>query len=134
MGPSLGDQLFRDAPLHPIKPGQSTQEWFLETLDPHFVQKQKMESWCFGLADSHCSTAGLKLDEPSRRILAEAIARAIQRASITLKRYEEGDYRTTQDYPSIRRPSKSHHCKAAVPAMPSRNRSPSLSVTSLKDG
>ena len=44
------------------------------------------------LVDNHCSKTGLKLDDESRRLLAEAIARAVQRASLKLKRFEEGDY------------------------------------------
>lgn len=90
--PSLGDQVFRQTPSEMLRSGQAVEEWLRETFDPNLVRKQAMESWCFSLADTHCTKVGLRLAETGRRALAEAIARSVQRASLTLKRFEEGDY------------------------------------------
>lgn len=50
-----------------------------------------MEAWCLKQADFLISKKGLRLDADGRRTLSQAVAAAIQRASLTLERYALGD-------------------------------------------
>ncbi len=62
-------------------------------IDPDWYKVQQLEAWCCERA-SECLTAhGFVVDEGSRLKLAKAIAAAVQRASLTLARYAQGDFR-----------------------------------------
>lgn len=50
-----------------------------------------MEAWCLKQADTLIARKGLQLDADGRRTLAQAVAAAIQRASLTLERHALGD-------------------------------------------
>lgn len=86
----LGDRAF--APPKPVKANEF--DFLYESLisvDPQQVQILRMEQLCQQWADDCLAHAGLLVDEPSRRILARAIAAAIQRASLTLARLSKGE-------------------------------------------
>jgi integrase len=59
-------------------------------VDRDALKIHKMEKWCLELADERASAQGLVVDHAGRRILAGAIAAALQRASLTLVQLTEG--------------------------------------------
>jgi integrase len=85
----LGDRLFA-----PPKPVKSNDFDFLYdsaiSVDPQQVHILRMEQLCRQWADDCLANAGLVVDEQSRRILARAIAAAVQRASLTLAKLAKG--------------------------------------------
>jgi hypothetical protein len=54
-----------------------------------------MERWCLEGADECLATRGMVVDDQSRRLLAKAIAAAVQRASLTLARLAMGEVPAT---------------------------------------
>ena len=68
-----------------------------EILDPAFeigrdvLHISRMERWCFEIADECLAAHGLLVDETGRRVLAGAVAAALQRASLTLASLAKGD-------------------------------------------
>jgi integrase len=59
--------------------------------DPNGMQILQMERWCLDGADECLATRGMVVDDQSRRLLAKAIAAAVQRASLTLARLATGE-------------------------------------------
>jgi integrase len=49
-----------------------------------------MEKWCFEIADECLMAHGLRVDDSGRRVLARAVAAALQRASLTLASLAKG--------------------------------------------
>ena len=69
-----------------------------DILDPDFEllmdedsrQISRMEKWCFEIADELLAARGLLVAEINRRVLAGAVAAALQRASLTLASLAKG--------------------------------------------
>src|SRR5215210_7407254 len=61
-------------------------------LDPDWFAAQKLQAWCCEQADQCLAAQGMVVDEGSRLKPARAIAAAVQRASLTLERYAQGDF------------------------------------------
>jgi len=59
-------------------------------MDEDSRQISGMEKWCFEIADECLVAHGLRVDEPGRRVLASAVAAALQRASLTLASLAKG--------------------------------------------
>jgi hypothetical protein len=78
----LGDRVFASP-----KPTKSNDFDFLYdsliSVDPQQIHILRMEQLCLQWADDCLANAGLVVDEQSRRIVARAIAAAVQRASPT---------------------------------------------------
>jgi integrase len=72
-----------------------------EILDPAFeiggeiLHISRMERWCFEIADECLAAHGLLVDETGRRVLAGAVAAALQRASLTLVSLAKGNIPST---------------------------------------
>lgn len=59
-------------------------------IDPDRFRILQMETWCRELAGQFASARGLVLNEEGRRVLARAVAAALQRASLTLAQLAKG--------------------------------------------
>jgi hypothetical protein len=59
-------------------------------VDRDAFQVLQMEKWCLELADECCAGQGFVVDDGGRRVLASAIAAALQRASLTLGQLAKG--------------------------------------------
>jgi tRNA(Glu) U13 pseudouridine synthase TruD len=84
----LADRLF--APPRKLKSYDILDPDFEASMDPESLQISRMEKWCFEIADERLAAHGLLVDETSRRVLAGAIAAALQRASLTLASLAKG--------------------------------------------
>jgi uncharacterized protein DUF6538 len=60
------------------------------STDEDSRQISGMEKWCFEIADECLMAHGLRVDEAGRRVLAGAVAAALQRASVTLASLSKG--------------------------------------------
>jgi integrase len=60
-------------------------------VDKQGLQVLQMEKWCLEMADECAAVQGLVVDESGLRVLARAIAAAVQRASLTLARLAKGE-------------------------------------------
>src|SRR4051794_36507101 len=84
-------------------------------LDPDWFSAQKLQAWCCEQADQCLAAQGMVVDEGSRLKLAKAIAAAVQRASLTLARYSQGDFGPegsgTPHQPPERRSDGSHSAR-----------------------
>ena len=61
-------------------------------FDPDWYTVRTLEQWCSERTNECLKQHGLVVDEDSRLKLAKAIAAAVQRASLTLARYAQGDF------------------------------------------
>lgn len=61
-------------------------------VDRDRLQVLQMEKWCLELADECSTVQGIVIDDDGRRILASAIAAALQRASLTLGQLAKGGH------------------------------------------
>ena len=84
----LADRLF--APPRRLKSYDISDPDFEGSMDGDSRQISGMEKWCFGIADECLAAHGLLADEASRRVLAGAVAAALQRASLTLASLAKG--------------------------------------------
>jgi integrase len=84
----LADQLF--APPPRLKSYDILDPDFEGSMDGDILQISKMEKWCFEIANECLAAHGLRVDQTSRRVLAGAIAAALQRASLTLASLAKG--------------------------------------------
>jgi integrase len=84
----LADRLF--APPRILKSYDILDPDFELLMDGDSRQISRMEKWCFEIADERLAAHGLLVDETSRRVLAGAIAAALQRASLTLASLAKG--------------------------------------------
>ncbi|QDM14794.1 site-specific integrase [Tardiphaga sp. vice352] len=85
----LGVRLF--LPPKSTSPAQIYDASFLLQVDNDASRVDEMEGRCLRGADECLASQGLKVDENSRWLLAKAIAAAVQRASLTLKRLANGE-------------------------------------------
>jgi hypothetical protein len=60
-------------------------------VDKQGLKVLQMEKWCLVMADECAAVQGLVVDDGGRRVLARAIAAAVQRASLTLARLAKGE-------------------------------------------
>ena len=92
---TIWDVELGDRPFAPLKPAKANEFDFIYdasvSVDPQRVQVLRMEQLCERWADDCLARAGLVVDEPSRVILARAIAAAVQRASLILARLSRGE-------------------------------------------
>lgn len=65
-------------------------------LHPHWTQISRLKAWCLDQADDLIAIHEWTVDEVSRLRLAKALASAVQRASLLLARFAEGDFRDDQ--------------------------------------
>jgi hypothetical protein len=84
----LADRLFA-APRR-LKSYDISDPDFEGSMDEDSRQISGMEKWCFEIADECLVAHGLRVDEPGRRVLAGAVAAALQRASLTLASLAKG--------------------------------------------
>ena len=61
-------------------------------MDRDRLQALQMEKWCLELADECSTVQGFVIDDDGRRILASAIAAALQRASLALGQLVKGGH------------------------------------------
>jgi hypothetical protein len=61
-------------------------------VDRDRFQVLQMEKWCLELADERAMAQGFVIDDDGRRVLASAIAAALQRASLTLGQLAKGGH------------------------------------------
>jgi integrase len=61
-------------------------------LDRDRLKVLQMEKWCLELADECSTVQGFVIDDDGRRVLASAIAAALQRASLTLRQLAKGGH------------------------------------------
>jgi hypothetical protein len=85
----LVDRLFKPPRL--LKSYDILDPDFEGSMDENSLQISRMEKWCIDIADECLAAHGLLVDETSRRILAGAVAAALQRASLTLASLAKGD-------------------------------------------
>jgi len=84
----IADRLF--APPRRLKSFDILDPAFEGSMDEDSRQISGMEKWCFEIADECLVAHGLRVDEPGRRVLASAVAAALQRASLTLASLAKG--------------------------------------------
>lgn len=84
----LADRLF--APPRRLKSYDIADPDFDVSTDDDSRQISGMEKWCFEIADQCLAAHGLLADEACRRVLAGAVAAALQRASLTLASLAKG--------------------------------------------
>jgi integrase len=84
----LADRLF--APPRILKSYDILDPGFEASMDPDSRQILRMEKWCFELADECLAARGLRVDETSRRVVAGAVAAALQRASLMIASLAKG--------------------------------------------
>jgi integrase len=84
----LADRLF--APPRRLKSYDISDPDFDVSADEDIRQISEMEKWCFEIADECLLAHGLRVDEVGRRVLAGAVAAALQRASLTLASLSKG--------------------------------------------
>jgi hypothetical protein len=84
----LADRLF--APPRKLKSYDILDPDFEASMDLESRQISRMEQWCFEIADECLAAQGLLVAETSRRVLAGAIAAALQRASLKLAGLAKG--------------------------------------------
>jgi len=77
-------------------------EILTQPLEKNTVRRREMRTWCEKEARSCLSAQGLEVDEDGQANLARAIAQAMQRAALTLKRFSEGEYPLQPRMPSDR--------------------------------
>jgi integrase len=85
----LGTQLF--LPPKSLPPGPNFDVSSFLQVDKDSLRVTEMEGWCLTGADECLASQGLKVDNDSRRLLAKAIAAAVQRASLSLARLAQGE-------------------------------------------
>jgi hypothetical protein len=95
----LADRLF--APPRKLKSYDILDPDFEASVDPESRQIARMEKWCFEIADERLAAHGLLVDETSRRVLAGAIAAALQRASLTLASLAKGGTPTANIFSGV---------------------------------
>jgi integrase len=84
----LADRLF--APPRRLKSYDILDPDFEGSMDQDSRQISGMEKWCFEIADECLEAHGLRVDDSGRRVLARAVAAALQRASLTLASLSKG--------------------------------------------
>ena len=84
----LANRLF--APPRRLRSYDISDPDFEGSMDEDSRQISGMEKWCFEIADECLAAHGLLADEASRRVLAGAVAAALQRASLTLASLAKG--------------------------------------------
>ena len=84
----LADRLF--APPRRLKSYDIADPDLDFSTDEDSRQISGMEKWCFEIADECLMAHGLRVDEAGRRVLAGAVAAALQRASVTLANLSKG--------------------------------------------
>jgi len=84
----LADRLFM--PPRRLKSFDITDPDFDCSADEDSRQISGMEKWCFEIADECLVAHGLRVDASGRRVLAGAVAAALQRASLTLASLAKG--------------------------------------------
>jgi hypothetical protein len=84
----LADRLF--APPQRLKSYDISDHDFDVSANDDIRQISGMEKWCFEIADECLLAHGLRVDEAGRRVLAGAVAAALQRASLTLVSLAKG--------------------------------------------
>ena len=94
-----------NASLRILSPGESPPPQPIP--HPEWQRLHKLERWCLDHADDLIAIHELTVDEDDRLRLAKAVGSAIQRASLLLAQFAEGDFR---DDPAVR--------PAAAPAKP----------------
>ncbi|MDR7037774.1 integrase [Methylobacterium sp. BE186] len=62
------------------------------SFDPERQSAREMKAWCVQTAERLLGTRGLIVDEVGRERLAKAVAAAVQRASLALARYAQGEF------------------------------------------
>ena len=67
-------------------------EEFWTKIDKNIVRRYELERWCEHQADEHLKSQGLIVDDVGRLKMAKAIAAAMQRASLTLAQFAEGNF------------------------------------------
>ncbi len=95
----LADRLF--APPRKLKSYDIMDPDFEASMDPESRQISQMEKWCFEIADERLAAHGLVVDQTSRRVLAGAIAAALQRASLTLASLAKGGTSSATLFPGV---------------------------------
>jgi integrase len=85
----LADRLF--APSRKLKSYDILDPDFEASMDAESRQISQMEKWCFEISDERLAARGMLVDETSRRVLAVAVAAALQRASLTLASLAKGN-------------------------------------------
>jgi integrase len=85
----LADRLF--APPRLLKSYDILDPEFERSMDQDSLQISSMEKWCFEIADECLTAHGTRTDAANRRVLAGAIAAALQRASLTLASLAKGN-------------------------------------------
>jgi hypothetical protein len=83
------------------------------------VFRLEMEAWCEQHAKDCLTAHGLVVDDESRLKLAKAIAAAVQRASLVLAQFAQGDYSQAEHPDNV----------AAAPTKPERPRSKEAPLT-----
>jgi hypothetical protein len=84
----LADRLF--APPRRLKSYDIADPDFDVSTDDDSRQISGMEKWCFEIADECLVAHGLRVDDSGRRVLARAVAAALQRASLTIASLAKG--------------------------------------------
>src|SRR5882757_5624233 len=84
----LANRLF--APPRRLRSYDISDPDFEGPIDEDSRQISGMEKWCFEIADECLAAQGLLADTASRRVLAGAVAAALQRASLTLASLAKG--------------------------------------------
>jgi integrase len=84
----LANRLF--APPRRLRSYDISDPDFEDSADEDSRQISGMEKWCFEIADECLIAHGLRVNEAGRRVLAGAVAAALQRASVTLASLSKG--------------------------------------------
>jgi integrase len=84
----LGDQVF--APRG-HRPGETFDPGRYTEIRPNHFQVIEMETWCLLAAKDRLETLGRRTDNESQRVVAKAVAAALQRASLMLGRLARGE-------------------------------------------
>ncbi len=98
----LADRVF--APPRRLKSYDISDPNFDVSMDGDSRQISRMEKWCFEIADECITAHGLLVNETSRRVLAGAIAAALQRASLTLASLAKG-YNSSVNFFAVASPA-----------------------------
>ena len=85
----LGDRVFAPRKARPYDEPIDAKSFF--KITPGDVKVLELEAWCLAGAKERLSASGRLADDESHRVVAKAIAVAIQRASLTLARMAKGE-------------------------------------------
>ncbi|WP_458437498.1 DUF6538 domain-containing protein [Methylorubrum extorquens] len=85
---------------------QTVLDGFLHgSIDPDRQSVREMKAWCEQTAERLLETRGLIVDEVGRVRLAKAVSAAVQRASLALSRYAQGEFDGTPVVANTQAPS-----------------------------